>query len=64
MPDTLAGLPVVLRRLYVRLRARGVDPEPAREQAAELGAELLGCEVATARAVLAGLDLTGPRRPV
>lgn len=64
MDDVAAALPPLLRRLYARMRARGASVESAAEQAAGLAAELLACEVALARQVMAELPQAGPHRPV
>ncbi len=62
--DPRVVLPSLLRRLYARLRARGLAPGLAREQAAVLAAELLACEADLCRQVLADLPLDGVRRPL
>lgn len=62
--DVAAALVPLLRRLYARFRARGQPPESACDSAASVAAELLACEVAVARRVMADLPISGPQRPL
>lgn len=61
---TAVALDVLLAALYARFRARGEDAGTARESAAGLAAELLGCPLPVARAAAAALDVSGPARRI
>lgn len=64
MDDPRDALQPLLRRLWARLRTRGVADGDAREAAAREAARMLACDVAVAREVMASIPSSGPRRPL
>lgn len=56
------ALRLILDRTYARFRARGEDTQQARESAAEVAAQALGCEVEQARKVVL-MVAVGRKRP-